>query len=67
MSVISGVSRADAHTRGTWEVLAVARAADLIGVGRVLRRGKTPANCDIDVVTPDGTTVANAVATYKVG
>jgi uncharacterized protein (TIGR00369 family) len=40
---------------------------DLIGVGRVLRRGKTLVNCDVDVVTPDGEAVAKAIATYKVG
>jgi uncharacterized protein (TIGR00369 family) len=47
--------------------LAPARATDLIGVGRVLRRGKTLVNCDVDVVTPDGELVAKAIATYKVG
>jgi uncharacterized protein (TIGR00369 family) len=47
--------------------LAPARATDLIGVGRVLRRGKTLVNCDVDVVTPDGEAVAKAIATYKVG
>ena len=36
------------------QFLAPARATDLIGVGRVLRRGKTLVNCDVDIVTPDG-------------
>ena len=49
------------------QFLAPARATDLIGVGRVLRQGKTLVNCDVDVVTPDGEMVAKAIATYKVG
>jgi uncharacterized protein (TIGR00369 family) len=49
------------------QFLAPARATDLIGVGRVLRRGKTLVNCDVDVITPDGELVARALATYKVG
>ena len=36
------------------QFLAPARATDLIAIGRVLRRGKTLVNCDVDVVTPDG-------------
>ena len=49
------------------QFLAPARATDLIGVGRVLRQGKTLVNCDVDVITPDGEAVAKAIATYKVG
>jgi len=49
------------------QFLAPARATELIGVGRVLRQGKTLVNCDVDVVTPDGALVAKAIATYKVG
>ena len=49
------------------QFLAPARATDLIGIGRVLRQGKTLVNCDVDVVTPDGELVAKAIATYKVG
>jgi uncharacterized protein (TIGR00369 family) len=49
------------------QFMAPARATDLIGVGRVLRQGKTLANVDVDVVTPDGDMVAKAIATYKVG
>jgi uncharacterized protein (TIGR00369 family) len=49
------------------QYLAPARATDLIGVGRVLRRGKTLVNCDVDVVTPGGELVAKAIATYKDG
>ena len=49
------------------QFFAPARATDLIGVGRVLRRGKTLVNCDVDVITPDSEAVAKAIATYKVG
>lgn len=49
------------------QFLAPARACDLIGVGRVLRRGRTLVNCDVDIVAPDGQAVAKAIATYKVG
>ncbi|QRY45404.1 PaaI family thioesterase [Mycolicibacterium boenickei] len=47
--------------------LAPARATDLIGLGRVLRQGRSLVNCDVDIVTPDGETVAKALGTYKVG
>jgi uncharacterized protein (TIGR00369 family) len=49
------------------QFLAPARATDLIAVGRVLRRGKTLVNVDVDVVTPEGEAVAKAIATYKIG
>jgi hypothetical protein len=49
------------------QFLAPARATDLIAIGRVLRRGKTLVNVDVDVVSPDGEPVAKAIATYKVG
>ena len=49
------------------QFLAPARATELIAIGRVLRRGKTLVNVDVDVVTPDGELVAKAIATYKVG
>jgi len=49
------------------QFLAPARATDLIGVGRVLRQGKSLVSCDVDVVTPGGGLVAKAIATYKVG
>jgi uncharacterized protein (TIGR00369 family) len=49
------------------QFLSPASATDLIGVGRVLRRGKTLVNCDVDVLTPQGEAVAKAIATYKVG
>ncbi|HEX7827093.1 MAG TPA: PaaI family thioesterase [Mycobacterium sp.] len=49
------------------QFLAPARATDLIGVGRVLRQGKSLVSCDVEVVTPDGDLVAKSIATYKVG
>lgn len=49
------------------QFLAPARATELIGVGRVLRQGRTLVNCDVEVVTPGGELVAKAIATYKVG
>ena len=49
------------------QFLAPARASDLIGVGRVLRRGKTLVSCEVDVTLPDGEPVAKAIATYQVG
>ncbi|BBY93088.1 thioesterase [Mycobacterium gallinarum] len=49
------------------QFLAPARATDLIAIGRVLRRGRTLVNCDVDVVSPDGEAVAKAIASYKVG
>jgi uncharacterized protein (TIGR00369 family) len=67
----AGVEAADSlrgvTTSMAVQFLAPARATDLIGVGRVLRRGKTLVNCDVDVVTPDGELVAKAIATYKIG
>ena len=49
------------------DFMAPARATDLIGVGRVLRRGRSLVNCEAEVVDPDGRLVAKALATYKVG
>jgi uncharacterized protein (TIGR00369 family) len=54
-------------TSMSMQFLAPAKATDLIAVGRVLRRGKTLVNCDVDVFTADGEAVAKAIATYKVG
>jgi acyl-coenzyme A thioesterase PaaI-like protein len=36
-------------------------------VGRVLRRGKSLVNCEVEVVLPSGDLIAKAIATYKVG
>jgi uncharacterized protein (TIGR00369 family) len=49
------------------DYLAPARSTDLIGVGRVLRRGRSLVNCEADVVLPSGELVAKAIATYKIG
>ncbi|OBK52555.1 PaaI family thioesterase [Mycobacterium sp. 1081908.1] len=49
------------------DYMAPARATDLIGVGRVLRRGRSLVNCEAEIVDPSGTLVAKALATYKVG
>lgn len=49
------------------QYLTPARSTDLIGVGRVLQRGKSLVHCAVDIITGSGDTVATAVATYKVG
>ena len=49
------------------DFMAPARATDVIGVGRVLRRGRSLVNCEAEIVDPQGTLVAKALATYKVG
>lgn len=49
------------------DFMAPARASDVIGVGRVLRRGRSLVNCEAEIVDPQGTLVAKALATYKVG
>ncbi|OBG47230.1 thioesterase [Mycobacterium alsense] len=49
------------------DFMAPARATDVIGVGRVLRRGRSLVNCEAEIVDPGGTLVAKALATYKVG
>jgi uncharacterized protein (TIGR00369 family) len=49
------------------DYLAPARSTDLIGEGRVLRRGRSLVNCEADVRRADGELVAKAIATYKLG
>jgi uncharacterized protein (TIGR00369 family) len=49
------------------DYLAPARSTDLIGEGRVLRRGRSLVNCEADVRREDGELVAKAIATYKLG
>ena len=51
----------------TLDFMAPARATDVIGVGRVLRRGRLLTNCEAEIVDPQGKLVAKALATYKVG
>jgi len=49
------------------DYMAPARATDLIGIGRVLRRGRSLVNCEAEIVDSAGTLVAKAIATYKLG
>lgn len=49
------------------EFLAPARATDVLAEGRVLRRGRTLVNVEVDLLHPDGARLAKAIATYKVG
>ena len=49
------------------DFMAPARATDVIGVGRVLRRGRSLVNCEAEIVDPAGRLLAKAIATYKVG
>lgn len=51
----------------TVEFLAAARGRDLTAVARVLRRGRSICFSEVDVTEPDGTLVAKALATYKLG
>jgi Thioesterase superfamily len=61
------LTRCAVTTSMSMQFLAPTRATDLIAIGRVLRRGKTLVNCDVNVVTADGEAVAKAIETYKVG
>jgi uncharacterized protein (TIGR00369 family) len=49
------------------DFLAPARATDVIGVGRVLRRGRSLTNCEAEIIDPRGTLIAKAIAVYKLG
>jgi acyl-coenzyme A thioesterase PaaI-like protein len=49
------------------DFMAPARATDVIGVGQVLRRGRSLVNCEAEIVDPEGSLIAKALATYKVG
>lgn len=51
----------------TLDFMAPARATDVFGVGRALRRGRSLVNCEADIVDPDGKLLAKALALYKVG
>ena len=51
----------------TVEFLAAARGKDLTATARVLRRGRAICFSEVDVTEPDGTLVAKALATYKLG
>ena len=47
--------------------VAAARAQDLTATARVVRRGKSLAFIDVDVTAADGSLVAKALVTYKLG
>ena len=49
------------------DFMAPARATEVIGVGRVLRRGRSLVNCEAEVVDPEGRLVAKALVTDKLG
>jgi uncharacterized protein (TIGR00369 family) len=49
------------------DFMAPARATDVIGVGRVLRRGRSLVNCEAEIVDPQDRLIAKALATYKLG
>jgi uncharacterized protein (TIGR00369 family) len=49
------------------DFMAPAQATDVIGVGRVLRRGRSLTNCEAEILDPDGRLVAKALGTYKLG
>ncbi len=51
----------------TVDFMAPARATDVIGVGRALRRGRSLVNCEAEIVDPEGRLLAKALATYKLG
>ncbi|BBZ40833.1 PaaI family thioesterase [Mycobacterium conspicuum] len=51
----------------TVDFMAPARATDVIGVGRALRRGRSLVNCEAEIVDPAGRLLAKALATYKLG
>lgn len=51
----------------TVEFLTAARGRDLTATARTLRRGRSICFSEVDVTEPDGTLVAKALATYKLG
>jgi uncharacterized protein (TIGR00369 family) len=51
----------------TVEFLAAARGKDLTATARVLRRGRAICFSEVDVTEPNGSLVAKALATYKLG
>lgn len=51
----------------TVHYLAPAVSTDLLAQARVLRRGRSLVHLAIDVSASDGTAIAHAVATYKLG
>jgi uncharacterized protein (TIGR00369 family) len=51
----------------TVNYLAAGRGQDLIASARVIQRGRTLSVCDVAVRGTDGTAVARALVTYKLG
>jgi len=51
----------------TVNFLAAGRGQDLIATARIIQRGRTICVCDVDVDGADGTRVARALVTYKLG
>jgi uncharacterized protein (TIGR00369 family) len=51
----------------TVHYLAPASATDVVAEARVLRRGRSLVHLAVDVTATDGTGIAHAVATYKLG
>jgi uncharacterized protein (TIGR00369 family) len=49
------------------DFMAPAQATDVIGVGRVLRRGRSLTNCEAEILDQRGRLVAKALGTYKLG
>jgi uncharacterized protein (TIGR00369 family) len=49
------------------QFLAPAQARDVIATGSVLHRGRSLVHLEVDLEDADGTRIAKAVATYKVG
>jgi uncharacterized protein (TIGR00369 family) len=49
------------------DFMAPAQATDVIGVGRVLRRGRSLTNCEAEILDAEGRLVAKALGTYKLG
>ncbi len=70
-AVWSGADLAQ-QTRGTTigfslSFLAAGRAQDLLAAARVIRRGRVVCVCEVAVEGADGTPVARALVTYKLG
>jgi uncharacterized protein (TIGR00369 family) len=51
----------------TVNFLAAARGQDIVAAAEVIRRGSTISVCDVHVSGADGTSLARALVTYKLG
>ncbi len=68
----SGVEELPAKLRGVTtslavEFLAPANETDVLAEGRVLRRGRTLVQVEIDVLHPDGEALVKGLLAYKIG